>query len=50
MIAVIMVSQPKGNCVVYNLTAAQAEEFIAQVRYGLLDTFLSHTHCYLVII
>lgn len=33
MIAVIAVSQPNGNCVMYNLTAAQAEEFITEVMY-----------------
>ena len=33
MIAVILVSQPKGNCVMYNLTSAQAEEFIGEVKY-----------------
>lgn len=33
MIAVIAVSQPDTNCVIYNLTAAQAEEFLAETRY-----------------
>lgn len=28
MIACITVSQPNGNCIMYNLTAAQAEEFL----------------------
>jgi hypothetical protein len=31
IIAVIAVSQPDGNCIMYNLTAAQAEEFITEV-------------------
>jgi len=33
MAAVIAVSQPKNNVVMYNLTAAQAEEFIAEMMY-----------------
>lgn len=34
LIAVIAVSQPDGNCIMYNLTAAQAEEFLDEaVRY-----------------
>ena len=33
MCAVIAVSQSSANCVMYNLTAAQAEEFIAEMMY-----------------
>lgn len=33
MAAVITVSQPAANVVMYNLTAAQAEEFIAEMMY-----------------
>lgn len=36
MIAVIAVSQPDGNSIMYNLTAAQAEEFISEVRKHLV--------------
>jgi hypothetical protein len=31
MIAVIAVSQPNGNCIMYNLTAMQAKEFLNSV-------------------
>ena len=31
VIAVIAVSQPKGNCIMYNLTATQAKEFLQSV-------------------
>jgi len=31
MIALIAVSQPHGNCIMYNLTATQAKEFLASV-------------------
>jgi hypothetical protein len=31
IIAVIAVSQPKGNCIMYNLTATQAKEFLQSV-------------------
>jgi len=33
MAAVITVSQSNANVVMYNLTAAQAEEFIAEMMY-----------------
>lgn len=33
MTAVIAVSQPSSNVVMYNLTAMQAEEFIAEMMY-----------------
>jgi hypothetical protein len=33
MTAVIAVSQPEGNVIIYNLTAMQAEEFITQTMY-----------------
>lgn len=32
MIAVVAVSQPNGNCIMYNLTATQAKEFLKAVR------------------
>jgi hypothetical protein len=32
--AVIAVSQPEGNVIIYNLTAMQAEEFITQTMYA----------------
>ncbi len=35
MIACICVSQPNGNCIMYNLTALQAEEFLAESMYVL---------------
>lgn len=38
MIAVICVSQPHGNSIMYNLTALQAEEFLAEAMYN------THTH------
>jgi hypothetical protein len=31
IIAAIVVSQPKGNCIMYNLTATQAKEFLQSV-------------------
>lgn len=33
MIAIIAVSQPKGNSIMYNLTGSQAEEFLTEARY-----------------
>ena len=38
MIAIICISQPNGNCIMYNLTALQAEEFLGEVTY----VFISH--------
>lgn len=40
-----MVSQPAGNCVMYNLTSAQAEEFIAETTYVIqLSVSLHFSH------
>ncbi len=38
MIAVVAVSQPHGNCIMYNLTATQAKEFLQAVK-KYLDVF-----------
>lgn len=48
MIAVICVSQPHGNSIMYNLTALQAEEFLAEAMYAIqLHTHsLTHSHTY----
>lgn len=40
IIAVIAVSQPHGNCIMYNLTATQAKEFLQSVIKHLMVSFL----------
>lgn len=50
MVAILMVSQVRMNAVMYNLTSAQAEEFIGEVKYVLPllsflnDSFLHSKH------
>jgi hypothetical protein len=41
LIAAIVVSQPKGNCIMYNLTATQAKEFLQSVIKHLMVLFHS---------
>lgn len=39
LIAAIVVSQPNGNCIMYNLTATQAKEFLQSVMQHLMVFF-----------
>jgi hypothetical protein len=43
MIALILVSQPDGNCIMYNLTGTQAKEFLNSVM-NYLKVWRSSTH------
>lgn len=42
MIALILVSQPDGNCIMYNLTGTQAKEFLNSVMKYLAVCILFH--------